>query len=197
MNLLIFLKELIKNNPAKIIFIIVGSISFHFAGTFSDSMDSYRPIYQDTIKLGDVSKYIYISENSGTNTGLSLHVYTSPMESVDGEITDISYNGLNALFWVLFVASIIIVSITSLVDDGYWEFENAINSSYYSKVVCTFSDGVYYYTLNDRLLLKNTSQYDIRYIKNRISDYREGKNALPEWIPLSEKRGRKLEKIGI
>ena len=188
-----FLITLIKNNPAKSIFLLISLGCFPFAGTIDDSSDKHRIVKVDTVSVGNIDKYCYITDN------FSLKTYDTPQKIVDGYLTEYSYHPGNVFLWIGFGLPLLIVLLASFIDDDTkWEFYECLVDTYYSsKLRVHDEDGIYRYTINDRLIATNSTQIPSYDLRKYVERYVDSKKSLPIWYSKSDKRNKNLDKIGI
>lgn len=206
----LFLLNLIRRNVAKTIFISICIISFVYAGTY-EPVKNEIVILQD-IRLDSISKeYLYLysvlEENKVKYKVLNLD---EPVKLSDGKYVYYSYNDVNVLMWILFVISLTIVIIGTLIgikdDDIGWGVEESYIYAISRFLTCEEENGKYYYILfgrlifvSDNLLNKgyraySTSESIIRNLNiNSLSDLR----AYPNFKTKAQKRDWLLSKLGV
>ena len=146
----LFLLNIIKNNPYKLI--TISLITFHYANTFPDTV-KYSNI-SGTIKIKDSQIYI-VESIVDNNIKYECAVPNgSNITFKDNKITTTSYNGLNILMWLISIICFVFLLILTFIDgpDESWEFSYCWVDSYKSLVSCEIEDGKYYYLAMGRLL---------------------------------------------
>ena len=188
-----FIITVIKWNPVKSIFLLLGIVCSLFAGKVSDSIDKYRIVKSDTVSVGSINKYCYITDN------FTLKTFDTPQKIVDGYLTEYSYSPGNVFLWVGVGLSLLIIILASFIDDDTrWDFYECLVETYYSsKLRVHDEDGIYRYTINDRLIATNSSQISSYDLKKYVERYVDSKKSLPIWYSKSDKRNKNLDKIGI
>jgi hypothetical protein len=205
-----FLLNLIKRNIIKSIFVFVCIVSFIYAGTFEPVRNEII-VLQD-IKLDSLQKeylylYSYLKNNKIVYNVLQLN---EPAKLVDGKYIYYSYNEFNKLMWILFVVSLTLIIIGTLIGtkdkDVGWEVEESYIYAISRFLICEEENGKYYYILfgklvfvSDDLLNKGymgltTSESIIRGLCiNSLSDL----SAYPNFKTKKEKRDWLLSKLGV
>ena len=199
--ILTLLFELIKTNIVKTIFIIVDIIGFQYAETFPPSTDTYKIVAETKVE----NTFIYVYETISENKVQYENVWQEgkPLEVKNGVITSQSYNGFNIFFWVLFVISVVVLSIDTMVgmndDDIGWEFEDAWLNAFTGLIYCEEENGEFYYFALGRLISKTNRQIGRNYRithELRIDGFRDLYRC-PKYQTKTQRRETLLNKIGI
>lgn len=203
---LLFLFNTIIINPAKIIFIALIMISYHYAGSFAP--DKIEKTIIDSLTIGKQStydkRYLYFYSYIHDNTmKIESLQYDKPQKIVDGKISYLEYNGFNALFWILFGLSSVILLVLLIAgltdgDDASWEFDRVWSRAFSLMITCELEDGRYHYMAFGRLLDVRDSQLDrnYRYHTFNISGFADLRMC-PKFKTKSGKRDNLLTKLGI
>jgi hypothetical protein len=196
---LTLLFELIRTNIVKTIFLTVAIISFNLAGTFPAVTDKYKIVAETKVE----NTYIYVFETISENEVKYDNIWQEgkPIEVKNGVITSQSYNGFNILFWVIFVISMIVITIATFSpdDDINWESEDAWREAFNSLIYCEEENGEFYYFALGRLISKTDRQISRNYRINqelRIDGFRDLYRC-PKFQTKTQKRETLLNKIGI
>jgi hypothetical protein len=200
--LLLLLLDLVKSNPAKCITIFLSIITWNIAGTFSDV--KYEEKIDQYIEISGT--HLYISSDIKDNKiKYELSQYKEKQELIDNKLVWTEYSGWNVFFWVIFIISFGIWSISTLVgwfsydnDDAGWDLKDSVIESLSTITYCEEENGIYYYLVMGRLIGKRDKQI-------RISDFRYefGINSIrdilfcPKFKTKSQKRENLLSNIGI
>ena len=197
--ILTLLFELIRTNIVKTIFLTVAIISFNLAGTFPDTTDTYNVVAETKVE----NTYIYVYETISDNKVHYDNLWQEgkPLEVKNGIISMKSYNGLNALFWVLFGISVAVITVCTFIndDDAGWEFGDCWDEAFTTLIYCEEENGEFYYFALGRLISKTDRQVNRRYsITNelRIDGFRDLYRC-PKYQTKTQKRETLLNKIGI
>ena len=198
---LTFLLELIKKNIIKTIFIIVAIVSFRYADTFPDSINTYNVVVETKVK----NTYIYVYETISDNKVKYENILSEgkPLIIKDGVIKLPSYNGLNVLFWVISVISVVVLVIAAFVgigdDDIGWELEDSWKEAFSTLIYCEEENGEFYYFALGRLISKKDRQISKYYnacVELSIGGFRDLYRC-PKYQTKTQKRETLLNKIGI
>jgi hypothetical protein len=195
----IFILNLIKVNPIKLITLIVAIITFPFLNSIPDKIKE-TPIVKE-IKLD--GKYIYIfreiidgeikyeTETFNKKQKLKNDVYLIEKE----------YNNINIFIWTLFIVAIAFPIIGTLIDDNEtnWEFDDITQKTIAYFITCEEEDGIYYYLYGDRLIRKSESMVEV-YINIaytlKVYNFTQLRS-YPVWHSKQKKRNSKLDQLGI
>jgi hypothetical protein len=197
----IFLFDLIKSNPVKLIFVAAAITFFSFAGTIPNSHDKYHIVAETKVE----NTYIYIYETIGDNKIKYENIWSEgkPLVVKNGFISIESYSDGNYLLWGLFVIITVILIIAFFVglgdDDIAWEIEDSWEEAFCSLIYCEEEDGFFYYFALGRLISKRDTQISRYYKPNRelkINGFRD-LFICPKYQTKKSKRETLLNKIGI
>ena len=198
---LTFLLELIKKNIIKTIFIIVAIVSFRYADTFPDSINTYNVVVETKVK----NTYIYVYETISDNKVKYENILSEgkPLIIKDGVIKLPSYNVLNVLFWVISVISVVVLVIAAFVgigdDDIGWELEDSWKEAFSTLIYCEEENGEFYYFALGRLISKKDRQISKYYnacVELSIGGFRDLYRC-PKYKTKTQRRETLLNKIGI
>lgn len=194
----IFLIELIRTNIYKSIFVAIAIISFNYAGIFPTTTDTYKIIHETKIEDTHIYMYKTISNDKVEYKNISSD---KPIKITNGEIKLQSYNGINVLFWIIFVISFLIVFIATIIGDSDtgWEVNDSWKEAISSLIYCEEDGGQFYYFVSGRLISKrdtmiSRSQSAMRELN--IGGFRDIYRC-PKYQTKSKKRDNILNKIGI
>lgn len=202
----VFILNLIKRNPVKLVFLIVLAISFSKAGTYPDTKVSYSIIDSLCVKEPDNKKcYLYIV-NSYSDGNIKYEILKSdtPIKVIKGIYSNMEYAGFNIFLWVLVGLSSFLLLVCFFIgiggdDQVEWEFKDVWRESFNSLVICVEEDGKYYYMcfgrlikMNDTLLSNYNSKYNL-FGLNGFSDL----HIYPKFETRQSKRNRHLNKLGV
>jgi hypothetical protein len=201
----IFLFDLIKSNPVKLIFVAAAITFFSFAGTIPDSHTRYNIIGDMKIE----NRYLYFYKEIVNNEVKYEYLsYSKPLKVKNDVVVVKSYNDWNYLLWGLFVIITVILIIAFFVglgdDDIAWEIEDSWEEAFSSLIYCEEEDGFFYYFALGRLISKRDTQisryyYGVLSKPNRelkINGFRDLYRC-PKYKTKKEKRETLLNKIGI
>jgi len=197
---LTFLLELVKTNIVKTIFVVVSIISFHYAGTFPDTTDTYNVVTETKVE----NTYIYVCRTISDNQIKYENIWQEgkPIEVKNGVIASKSYSGFNILFWIIFSISTLLVVIASLFmgdTDVSWELEEAWKEAFSTLIYCEEENGKFYYFALGRLISKRDRQISRGYRAAQelsISGFRDLYRC-PKYQTKTQRRETLLNKIGI
>ena len=196
----IFLFDIIKSNPAKVIFLALTIISYQYAGDFDDTKNTYD--ISSEIKMG--SDYIYIYEEvKNDEIVYGIKQFDEIQKLEDNKLIQYDYSGFNITFWIIFVISGLIVSISTISgwfgeDEAGWELSDSYEEAVSSIIYCIEEDGVFYYMALGRLLSKRDNTISRRYACGELG-IRSLRDIYfcPKFQTKSSKRENFLNKIGI
>lgn len=195
---LTFLFELIKTNIVKMIFVIGAIITFMFAGTFKDDVDSYD--VATVVKVDD--KYVYVCRTIQDNQIKYENIWDKKEIPIkDGKIYISSYSFANGFLWVVFVILSLILIIGSIIgqndDDIGWELGDCWSEAFSTLIYCEEENGYFYYFALGRLISKTDRQVSRSYrITNelRIDGFRDLYRC-PKYQTKTQKRETLLNKF--
>lgn len=134
----------------------------------------------------------YASDNSFKVLKFDKEQTISP----DGYLTKDKDNVWLILSWIGFVALCIVLLVATFQtdDDFNWEFTGRWSDVLHRDIVCEFEDGLYYYTLDNKLLCKSQDQRTRLY--DEVNRYISFPNLYLEYKGTKQqKRNNKLDKI--
>ena len=198
--ILTLLFELIKTNIVKTLFIIGAIITFMFAGTFKDDVNSYD--VATVVKVDN--NYVYVCRTIHDNKIEYENIWdVKEMPIKDGKIYISSYSFANGFLWVIFSILTIILVIATIIgrndDDIGWELEDCWGEAFCTLIYCEEENGEFYYFALGRLISKTDRQVNRRYsITNelRIEGFRDLYRC-PKYQTKTQRRETLLNKIGI
>ena len=181
--------NLITENPAKTIIITLGCIFFNFAGTLK-SVPQERTIIKEEKLNG---QWVYFYEDSDGY----LEIFTTyEKEILEGKNKNkyrwSDYHAGNVFLHAGWIVCAIIVIVMLIGDEGRWDFDDVFEKTTLNFIRCEIEDGVYVYTIFDRLLVKSSyqqSNFDLGSIKDIL--------ILPKYKTRSKRRSEKLDELGI
>lgn len=195
----IFVLNLIKKNPIKLIALVVAIITFPFLNSLPDEKKE-TPIVKEIKIDGD---YIYLSRDKVNGEiqydAKSFHKKQKLMGGV--YLIEKQYDDVNIFIWILFVVALAfpVFGIFISDDDANWSIEKVTQETISYFIKCEEEDGTYYYLYNDRLLKTSdkiiNSYSNIAYTLD-IKDFTKLRN-FPIWNSKQRKRNNKLEELGI
>jgi hypothetical protein len=184
---------------------VIAITGYYFKDTFPNS--TYKVKVEKEIKVDEGWLYLY-KDGSGDDFRYEMDFYKYKQKLVNTAsgseclVLD-DYNGLNVLFWILYVIGLgflILVTFVGWVtddDDVSWDFRECSGESLEGLVRCDLEDGMYYYTILGRLIGESKSQLRRNITSNfliyKISDVRK----CPRFTAKSKKRDDILNKLGI
>lgn len=196
----IFVLNLIKKNPIKLIALVVAIITFPFLNSLPDKKSETTIVKEIKID-GD---YIYLSRDKvDGKIKYDTDTFNKKQKLMYGiYLIKKEYNELNIFIWILFIVALALpVFGTFMVNDDAlnWNFEKVSQHTISYFIKCEEEDGTYYYLYNDRLLA--TSDKIINSYSNiahtlQITDFTKLRS-FPIWNSKQRKRNNKLEELGI
>lgn len=195
----IFVLNLIKKNPIKLIALVVAIITFPFLNSLPDEKKE-TPIVKEIKIDGD---YIYLSRDVLNGEikydAKSFHKKQKLMGGF--YLIEKKYDDVNIFIWILFVVALAfpVFGIFITDDDANWSIEKVTQETISYFIKCEEEDGTYYYLYKDRLL--TTSDKIINSYSNiaytlQIKDFTKLRN-FPIWNSKQRKRNNKLDELGI
>jgi hypothetical protein len=192
--------QLIITNPIKIISIIITIISYNYAGSFKNG--TYKePIVKE---FNDGGNWIYIVRTTNNDNGYDVMTSQTKQKLVDDCLILEDYNGFNILFWILFVVTLLVFIISTIIglmnddDEVGWDLEYCQKNSLNNLICCELEDGIFYYMALDRLIGKSNTQIVSRRICEHFSIYSLSDiKRCPKFSTKTEKRNNLLDKLGI
>jgi len=202
---LLFLLDVIKTNPVKIVFLTICLLSFSKAGTYADVKESYTIVDSLNVKEHTGVSYLYVTSNLVDNKiKYDLLSSTTPLKVVNGKYDYMSYSDLNFGLWVVFVISLVLLVIAFFMgigdDEISWDISRCWQDSFASMIVCEEENGKFYYMCLGRLLTVRDHVYDTSYRRLyhdfSIRGFRD-LSLYPKFQTKQSKRQSKLDKLGI
>jgi len=153
----IFILNLIKVNPIKLIALVVAIITFPFLNSIPDKIKE-TPIVKE-IKLD--GKYIYIfRERIDGEIKYETETFNKKQKlKNDVYLIEKEYNDINIFIWILFIVAIAFPIIGALIYDDQvnWDFNDITERTIAYFITCEEEDGIYYYLYGDILIRKSES----------------------------------------
>jgi hypothetical protein len=192
--------QLIITNPIKITALVIAITSWNYAGSFKNG--TYKEPVVSEFKDG--STWIYLTRNSGNSSGYEVMTSATKEKLVDGSLVLDDYNDINVLFWVFFVISSLIFSITTIIgwinddSDISWDLDNCLENSLNNIIYCELEDGVYYYMAFGRLIGKSKTQINPRRVADHFNTYSlSDLRKCPKFATKTQNRNNLLDRLGI
>ncbi len=196
----VLLLDIIKSNPAKTVFLTLAIISYQYIGSFEDTKTTYD--ISTEIKMGNDYLYIY-EEVKNDEIVYGMKQFDEVQKLEDNKLIQYDYSGFNVTFWVIFVISGLVVTISTIAgwfgeEESGWELDDSYKEAVSSIIYCVEEDGIFYYMSLGRLLSKRDNILSRRYACSEI-----GIKSLrdiyfcPKFQTKSSKRENFLNKIGI
>jgi len=195
----IFILNLIKKNPIKLIALVVAIITFPFLNSIPDIINE-TPIIKE-IKLD--GKYVYIFRDR-INGEIKYETETFNKKQKlknDVYLIEKEYNDLNIFIWILFIVAISFPVFGSFINDkeANWSFDDVSQRTIAYFITCEEEDGIYYYLYDDKLITKSQSMVQVyENIAYTLKVYSFGQlRSYPVWNSKQRKRNSKLDQLGI
>jgi len=186
-----YLKNLIKENPGKLILLFLFIVFYNFSGTFEDTIKEYQIIDNYEIK-GE--KFITL-ENDNEITLINEKKIDLDNYKIEGDlIIDSEYNDLNVLFWLLTVLFAFIFIILTFSDNERWCFSYIRRKTIKEMIRSEEEGGFYYYYVFGKLIQKSTNV--IAYNDFIYFDV-DNLKVLPDYTPKKELREKRLKELGL
>lgn len=193
-----FLWRVLGDNPIKLLFIAVISICIYGVRYYMWTSETKHTLNDQPLIFADKYYYTLLDDQGRVES----KGFDKPLVVNNHSIT---YTDISAIF-VLSSIGLVVLSICVIVctlskdDDINWNSKLHWDSVAIGLIKCYEQDGAYYYVFKDRLLIRTdyqmTGQYNTHSkFSELLRDYRKQKNLFPEWIPLDEKRDRKLKAL--
>lgn len=197
---LVLLLELVRTNIVKMLYLIFAILTFTYAGTFKDDVDSYN--VATVVKVDN--NYVYVCKTIHDNQIKYENIWDDkeiPMK--DGKIYVSSYSFTNGFLWVIFgVLSILLIAATLMGlndDDLGWELEDCWYEAFGTLIYCEEENGKFYYFALGRLISERDRQVSRSYKITRelsIGGFRDLYRC-PKYQTKTQRRETLLNKIGI
>ena len=182
----VYLFELIRENLAKTIFIVLTCIFFNYAGSIPDQPHE-RTILKEMQMNG---KWVYLYETSDGIEAYSI----SKREILVGKDKNIvkwkEYAGGNGALWFGFIVFSIIIIVMMCSNEGRWDFSDVFENTIKYYIICEIEDNVYVYTIFGRLIEKSSYQ-TTRFNIYKLRDI----TILPKYTLRSDRRNNKITEI--
>lgn len=195
----IFILNLIKKNPIKLIALVVAIITFPFLNSIPDTINE-TPIVKE-IKLE--GKYVYIFRDR-INGEIKYDTKTFNKKQKlknDVYLIEKEYNDVNIFIWVLFIVALALPVIGSFINDkeANWSFDDVSQRTIAYFITCEEEDGIYHYLYDDKLITKSQSMVQVYdNIAYTLKIYSFGQlRSYPVWNSKQRKRNTKLDQLGI
>lgn len=202
---LLFIFDVIKSNPVKIVFLVICLLSFRSAGTFPDNKVYNNIVDSLSVKEHTGISYLYIS-SFVSKSAIKYELITSstPIKVINGRYEHMEYADSNIVLWLVFYMSLIVLIIAFFLgledDDISWDISGSWEDSFSSMIVCEEENGKFYYICLGRLLSSRDTLIDASYRRMyqnfSISGFRD-LNLYPKFETKKSKRQSKLDKLGI
>lgn len=194
---LLYILNLIKKNPIKIIAIALISIVFPFLNSLEDVRVEDRIDYQ----YQKDGRYFYVIADPGYKSGYEIQSYETPPAIKGGYIISYSYDERNILIWIVFIFLCIfpIAGIFSSDDNGF-ELGEVFEATVSYYITCELEEGIYYYFYGERFLGKSDRPLhkEYSYVARAfgINNMASIRNC-PVWKTKTQNRASKLQEIGV
>jgi hypothetical protein len=193
-----FLWRVLSDNPIKLLFIAVILICIYGVRHYMWTSETKHTLNDQPLIFADKYYYTLLDDQGRVES----KGFDKPLVVNNHSVT---YTDISAIF-VLSSIGLVVLSICVIVctlskdDDINWNSKLHWDSVAIGLIKCYEQDGAYYYVFKDRLLIRTdyqmTGQYNTHSkFSELLRDYRKHKNLFPEWIPLDEKRDRKLKAL--
>ena len=197
---LVFILELIQTNIIKTIFLTAAIITFIYAGTFEDDVNSYD--VATVVKVD--SNYIYVFRIIHDGQIKYENIWNEKEIPIkDGKIYISSYSFANGFMWVVFGISSLILIIGTIIgrddDDIGWEIGECWDEAFSTLIYCQEENGEFYYLALGRLISKRDRPVSRSYhitSELKINGFRELYRC-PKYQTKTQRRETLLNKIGI
>lgn len=186
---LAFLRELIKENPAKCIIAAIAIWMFAYAGSLPDTKHSVEFYHQLELRGKWVGIY-------GDDFDTKAFDKKPDLKGPDKNIYEwTEYHPGNILLWIGFWTLATVLAVLSFTDEGGWCLDDVTMRACSVFVRCELEESAYVYTAFGRLLGKYTSSQNPK----RFRDLESISSilALPRYETKSGKRNRMLKIVGI
>ena len=189
-----YLKNLIKENPGKLILLFLFIVFYNFSGTFEDTIKEYQIIDNYEIK-GE--KFITLENTNPSNEITLINEKKIDLDNykIEGDVLiNSEYNDLNFLFWLLTGLFAFIFLILTFSDDEGWSFSYIRKKTIKEMIRSEEEGGFYYYYVFGKLIQKSTNV--INYHDFRYFDV-DNLQVLPDYTPKKELREKRLKELGL
>lgn len=190
----VLLFNIMKKNPAKIIWLIVAILSFNFSNSYSeDVIEKSEASY--VIKNGNSYTYFF---DAGDNKYTTIET-DKPLKNNTYYHKEIQAGYI--LWRILAWIAIIVVSLSTIIgcggdDSSGWEIEDCLKESLPFLITCELEDGKYYYMALGRLIKVTDKQKTTDNILYHL-DIRNFTDILncPKFKTKRQNRSDKLDKL--
>lgn len=192
---LLFIYELVINNPVKIIALVSAIVSINLTN-FPDTKESTK--IEKEIKVD--SGYVYLHQEIINNQIDYKSEYFTTKQNIDknGYMHSTSYSGFNVFFWILFVVSCLFLIIPLFMNDSdvEWELSEAMQFALGTLTTCELENNKYTFTCFGRLM----GVHDRQISRTRICDHFNIYSIfdifpLPKYKTKSQKRNSLIDDI--
>lgn len=198
--LFIYIFNLIKKNPIKMVAITLIVITFPFLNSLEDVRIEDKIDYQ----YQKDGRYFYVTHFSNKEklvSGYEIQSYEKPPTIKGGYIIHYSYDERNILIWFVFIILCIfpIAGIFSSDDFGF-ELEEVFEATVSYYITCELEEGIYYYFYGERFLGKSDRPLhkEYSYIARAFRIYNMTNiRSCPVWKTKTQNRKSKIEELGI
>jgi len=192
--------QLIITNPIKIATLVIAIVSFNYADSFQNG--TYKePVVAE---FNDNSTWVYLTRNSSNSSGYEVMTSATKEKLVDGSLVLDDYNDLNVFFWIFFVISGLIFSITTIIgwiggdDDISWDLNGCLEKTLNDIIYCELEGDVYHYMAFGRLIGKSKTQINPRRVSDHFNTYSLfDLRKCPKFSTKTQNRNNLLDKLGI
>lgn len=195
---ILFLFNLIKHNPTKVIYIIIAIVSFYFAGTIPDAR--FEEKIDGSIIVNN--QYLYIKEYVSDNT-IKYEIIQSdkPLVIKDSKYIHYDYSGFNIALWVTFGISLGLMILCTIVgwagdEDASWNIKGSWRESFICLIYCELENDKYHYMALDRLIIIQDRRLSSCQVEQLISGFKDLR-LCPKYKTKTQKREDNLSKLGI
>lgn len=206
MFILYFIKNLVVNNPYKLLMILSLFVLWRIGPRIDKVENTYRFI--QSFEYG--SKWLFITEGGRAaggygSSGFNVVSFDECPEVISREPSGagifkvVEHDILTFLVIILFVVIAIILIVFSVINDDYsgWELDDIIEKSKSDSIIrqisCELEDGIFYYIYKGRLLIRSNTQlndYNLVDCAKRFS-----LSTLPKFATKQERRDKKLKEL--
>lgn len=205
MTFLRFLKRLICDNPAKMVFLVVGIISFFIVKDIPREKEEYNVI--TSFENDGIENYVVRGTNSEKSYSVcKLDKDNDELKSVvfsDGtsrtKILSKEITVPCVILWILFgICCVVIIVGIFAGDDGGWDFSGNWFDAVVDGIKIDEEDGLFYYHINGKLLYEADHRLDKYHISDRVQEYMKHPNLFTDYKgSVADRREKKLKKLGV
>ncbi len=194
-SILVFFKTLCVKNPAKIIFLILASISLPIA---YHNQEKEVDVNQLVFSKVDGSNYFKVHTSDDGRTYVLTHDSVKPdsYKMYSYSALFIATSIIGGISLAVFIIGLF-MSIFSNDNETKWNFDDCFLNSINSLIHCDIEDGKFHYTIYNRLIGITDKQLtgSISYKYNLYS--LDNILVLPKFKTRSKSRDEKLDKLGV